>query len=100
MLPAAIDTDLSPRELSFTGAMQAMAAGWTVNPILNSSTIVLMVSAQIESLTSQVVGQRPNRIEPRAIKRRPKPHRLLNMTRQAAREKLLQGTDPYKQKQK
>ena len=100
MLQAAIDTDLSPRELSFTGAMQAMAAGWTVNPILNSSTIVLMVSAQIESLTSQVVGQRPNRIEPRAIKRRPKPHRLLNMTRQAAREQLLQGTDPYKQKQK
>ena len=35
------------------------------------------------------IGNRPNRIEPRAIKRRPKPHDLLTVPRNQAREKLL-----------
>lgn len=96
MLQAAIDTDLSPRELSFTNAMQAMAASWIVNPILNSSALALMVSTQIESLTSQIVGKRPNRFEPRAVKRRPKPLRLLNIPRKEAKEMLLEGIDPFK----
>ena len=96
MLQAAIDTDLAPRELSFTNAMQAMAASWIVNPILNSSALALMVSTQIESLTSQIVGKRPNRFEPRAVKRRPKPLRLLTIPRKQAKEMLLEGIDPFK----
>ena len=75
-----------------------MAASWIVNPIVNRSIVALLAAAQIESLASQIVGQRPNRIEPRAVKRRPSPIRLLNMTRQEARELLLQGIDPYKKR--
>ena len=75
-----------------------MATSWIVNPIVNRSIVALLAAAQIESLASQIVGQRPNRIEPRAVKRRPSPIRLLNMTRQAARELLLQGIDPYKKR--
>ena len=96
MLQAALDTDISPRELSFTSAMTTMAIGWVMNPTLNRSTEVLMTSTQIESLTSQIVGQRPNRVEPRAVKRRPKPIRLLNIPREEARALLLRGIDPYK----
>ena len=60
---------------------------------------VMLIAAQIESLTDQLVGNRPGRVEPRAVKRRPKPNRLLNMTRAEARELLCSGVDPY-QKQK
>jgi len=50
----------------------------------------------IESLTRQIVGNRPGRFEPRAVKRRPKPLRLLNITRDKAREQLRKGVDPFK----
>ncbi len=96
MLQAAIDTDLSPRQLSFTSAMQAMAASWVVFPTQDNPTIALLIETAIEGLTSQLVGNRPGRIEPRAVKRRPKPLRLLNMTREAARKLLRSGIDPYK----
>jgi hypothetical protein len=35
------------------------------------------------------VGDRANRVEPRAGKRRPKPHKLLNQPRAEARAKLI-----------
>jgi len=98
MLQAAMDTDLSPRQLSFTSAMQSMAASWVINPTLNEAALALMITTQIRSLTSQVVGNRPNRVEPRAVKRRPKPIRLLNMVREKARELLLQHTNPFKKR--
>ena len=98
MLQATIDSEVSPRQLSFTNAMQNMAASWVILPTLDTPMIALMITTQIESLTSQLVGKRPNRVEPRAVKRRPKPIRLLNMTRDKARELLLSGTDPFKRR--
>jgi len=96
ILHAAIDAGLKPREISFTTAMQTMAASWVVNPTLSAPLAKSMITYQIASLAQQIVGKRPNRSEPRAVKRRPKPHRLLNMTRAAARELLRKGIDPYK----
>ena len=96
MLQAAKDSDLSPRELSFTSAMQAMVASWAVIPTQDGPTIEAIISAQIASLRSQLVGQRPNRVEPTAVKRRPKPIPLLTMPRDEARDLLLRGIDPYK----
>ena len=43
-----------------------------------------------------LLGKRPGRVEPRAVKRRPKAMRLLTMMRDAARALLLKGIDPYK----
>jgi hypothetical protein len=40
------------------------------------------------------VGNRPDRIEPRAIKRRPKPQDLLTVPRDEARAKLLAAVSP------
>jgi hypothetical protein len=42
-------------------------------------------------IASYEVGDRPDRVEPRAIKRRPKPHRLLDEPRKEARERLLKN---------
>jgi len=98
MLQAAMESGLSPRQLSFTNAMQTMAASWSVLPTLDPSRVALMITVQLASLTRPLVGNRPNRIEPRAVKRRPKPMRLLNMPRDAAREQLRRGVDPYKKR--
>jgi putative transposase len=95
MLQAASTAGLSPRQLSFANALQTMAASWGVLPVLGHERLPAVIAAQLASLTSPLVGDRPGRIEPRAVKRRPKPMRLLNMTRDAAREQLLSGVDPY-----
>jgi putative transposase len=101
MLQAAQRHELSPRQLSFTTAMQTLAASWQTLPTLDQPTQLSLIEAQIDSLAQQIVGkpERANRVEPRAVKRRPKPHRLLTMTREAARALLLSGVDPY-EKQK
>ncbi|MFV1962907.1 MAG: IS4 family transposase [Acidimicrobiia bacterium] len=98
MLQAAAGKNLSPRQLSFALAVQTMAASWVLLPTADKSVQVTLIETQIASLTGQLVGNRPGRIEPRAIKRRPKPHRLLTMTREEARDLLLQGIDPYAKK--
>lgn len=98
MLQAAIKSDLSSRQLSFANAMQTMAASWVVLPTLENPRIAFVITMQLESLTTPIVGKRPNRIEPRAVKRRPKPIRLLNIPRDAAREKLRTGIDPFKRR--
>ena len=43
----------------------------------------------LEVIASYEVGNRPNRVEPRVVKRRPKPHRFVNDPRQQARDRLL-----------
>jgi len=98
MLQAAMGSGLSPRQLSFANAMQTMAASWGVLPALDRSRVATMIASQLASLTRPIVGNRPNRIEPRAVKRRPKPMRLLTMPRDAAREQLLHGVDPYERR--
>lgn len=69
-----------------------------VLPTLDNSPIALVITVQLASLTSAIVGNRPNRIEPRAVKRRPKPLRLLTMPRDAAREQLRNGADPFQER--
>jgi hypothetical protein len=45
----------------------------------------------LKMLRQEQVGNRPGRCEPRAVKRRPKAHKLLTEPRQEARVKLLQA---------
>lgn len=88
MLQAAIVAERSPRELSFTVAMQTIAAAWMV-AVVTEEHHELLVQLRIKHMGSHRIGHRPNRIEPRAIKRRPKPHDLLMEPRDQARAKLL-----------
>jgi hypothetical protein len=99
MLQAATEAGLSPRELSFTNALQTIAASLGSLPLMDDDTVARLIAAQLAGLTEQRIGDRPNRVEPRAVKRRPKPHRLLNMPRDKARALLRRGIDPY-EKQK
>ena len=91
ILQSAQASGCSPRALSFTAAMQAIAASWIVAAQAGASVFGALVEAHLANLAGHRVGNRPDRVEPRAVKRRPKPHRLLTKPRAEARLELLAG---------
>ena len=91
MLASALQADRSPRDMSFTAAMQKIAAGWTTVLLLEDSQLAMLIEEHLNDLPRHRVGHRPNRVEPRAVKRRPKPHKLLTKPRKVARAELLAG---------
>ena len=91
MAQSALEHGVSPRQLSFTAAMQQLAASWCLLPLADDHLALLLVDTHREHLGRHQVGHRPNRIEPRAVKRRPKPHALLTVPRAEARAALLAG---------
>ena len=88
---AASEDACLPREISFTAAMQKLAASWVGAPCFNEAMCDELRRANHKHLPKHRVRNRPNRVEPRAIKRRPKPHKLLTKPRAQARADLLAG---------
>ncbi len=60
--------------------------------VCDATQLVQLIAIALRHLAAHRVGNRPDRIEPRAIKRRPKPHKLLTKPRKEAREALIAGT--------
>jgi len=89
LLQAALAADRSPRQLSFTAALQKIAASWATLAVCDETMADQLIQTNLRHLAKHVVGDRPGRVEPRAIKRRPKPQRLLNQPRAEARAELL-----------
>jgi hypothetical protein len=85
------EPERSPRQLSFTAAMQKLAASWVSAPSFTEGMADELRRVNYKHLPKHRVGHRPNRVEPRAIKRRPKPHKLLTQRRAEARAVLLRG---------
>jgi hypothetical protein len=52
----------------------------------------------LELIGAKRVGDRPDRYEPRAVKRRPKPHPLLKMPRKATRRLIERERSPHDMK--
>ena len=94
ILQSARESERSPRQLSFTAAMQSIAASWMLNALSDDSLAASLIEVKLENLRGHVVGKRPGRVEPRAVKRRPKPHALLTVPRDQARAELLAGKSP------
>ena len=93
MLEAALRTERSPRELSFTAALQKIAAAWAVLATAEEGLLVSLIDTLLTDLTTHRVGHRPNRVEPRKVKRRPKAQELLTEPRDQARARLYQGNN-------
>jgi putative transposase len=78
--------DKLPRQLSFKGAVQAMNAFLHAlsarGPNMEEQYQCLLLT-----ISEQTIGDRPDRIEPRRVKRRPKPYKLLNEPRDQARKR-------------
>src|SRR5205807_661362 len=89
MSRAAEEAGRSPREVSFKGTLQTMTAfqdalRWTEKEERRRLWEVLLAA-----IGGHRVADRPGRVEPRAIKRRPKPQRILTVPRPEARKRLL-----------
>jgi len=95
MAQAALLADIIPRQLSFKHTLQLWIA-WRQNGTSNDD------DSQLETLfiliAQQRVGNRPGRIEPRALKRRPKPFPLLTKSRSIAQEDVRKYGHPKKLK--
>jgi DDE family transposase len=85
MAQAALNANVRPRQISFKHTLQMWVA-WSQQQFLSEAmedtTELFEVIAQIR------VGNRPGRIEPRAIKRRPKAFPRLQTSRRTARARI------------
>ncbi|MCA9147422.1 MAG: IS4 family transposase [Planctomycetaceae bacterium] len=93
MLQSAYQAGVSPRHQSFTAALQKIAAGFVVLAVLETCATTVGDTHR-EQLPSHRVGHRPDRIEPRCLKRRPKSQKLLTIPRDQARADLLATRSP------
>lgn len=91
MMRAASRTGLCPRQLSCQGAVQAVNGFIAALIVAKGEVVVALLDGLWLSVAAHRVGNRPNRIAPRAVKRRPKPHKLLRVPRPKARRRLETG---------
>jgi len=94
LLRSARASGLQPRQLSFTAALQSIAVSWLAIVLSDTSVAERLIQATLAGLPEHIVGHRPHRVEPRAIKRRPKPHDLLTKPRPQARAELIGKKSP------
>jgi putative transposase len=79
-----------PRQISFTGTCQYVLASWmqlssgSIAPQLRNDYLLAM----LKQIASCEVAHRPGRLEPRVVKRRPKPYKLMQKPRNELRRQL------------
>jgi len=91
MARAAEQAGIEPREVSFTGAVQTLNAFAPALELADEPERSRLWEILLRMMARHRVGDRPNRYEPRAVKRRAKPIALLTIPRNAARARLLIG---------
>jgi Transposase DDE domain len=91
MARAARDLDCPPCWLSFTGALQALTAFAERLLGARGEQARALHEWLLLVIGSHQVGDRPDRVEPRAVKRRPKNYPLLNRPRAQARMQTIKG---------
>ena len=95
MAQAASFADILPRQLSFKHALQLWRVWRQQSNLMNEDESLRILCLLI---AENRVGNRPGRIEPRMIKRRPKPYSLLVIIRGLARVHVKKYGHPKKQK--
>jgi hypothetical protein len=88
MAEAATEGKLLPVQLSFTAALQLVRAFASLVWTADAEQLEDLRRRLRSALREHEVGDRPNRWEPRARKRRPKHYPFLNETRQKARKRM------------
>lgn len=92
MLQSALAGECRPDHLSFAASLQMLANTWVLAaapPMVLISARERLIALRILNGHSHRVGHRPNRVEPRAVKRRPSPLALLTELRSVAKARLL-----------
>ena len=88
MAHAALGHGVVPRQVSLQGTRQTLAAFHSLLAQMPSTARKSIVHIVLSAIARHRVGTRPDRYEPRACKRRPKPYPLLRVPRQQARARL------------
>jgi hypothetical protein len=89
MAQAALSQERLPRQLSFAAALAVVTGNWSQSTLAGRDMLPKLAQAQWRLIAWYEVGNRPDRVEPRAVKRRPKPHKLLTKPRREAQADLL-----------
>jgi len=90
---AALAQGRHPRDISFSACQQAVTAAWGQWPRFAAAERVRQGADLLVVLGRARVGNRPDRCEPRAVKRRPKEYDRLMKPRGQARAELLAPQD-------
>jgi DDE family transposase len=80
-----------PRQISFTASLDAVRAGWVNMTHASTDLRRALGMGLLEALGQEQVGDRPDRCEPHAVKKRPKKQALLMVPRAEAKAALLRG---------
>ncbi len=88
MAQAAVNHQKKPWQISFTGSLQALRAFGGFWPAARAVDPDAFYDDFLRALAEHRVGHRPDRMEPRARKRRPKHYPLLNEPRHQAKARL------------
>src|SRR6266851_4269625 len=89
MAQAAQKFEVTPRQLSFAGAMQTLNEFRPLLLTAGDEELAELSGRIVAAIASHRVGDRPNRVEPRKIKRRPKGYSRLLKPRAQERAALL-----------
>jgi hypothetical protein len=88
---AAQEAGVHPRDISFTATRQTLEAAWSQLSQAAADERVRQGRHFLSEVAKERVGDRPDRCEPRAVKRRPKQYDRLTKPRAQARAELLHG---------
>ena len=85
MAQAATELRKQAREISFKAAQETIQEFHVLLLQAEVSLLPKLVKHMVQIASEHIVGNRPGRSEPRAVKRRPKPHKRLQHSRAEAR---------------
>ena len=88
MAEAAVRHGARPRQLSVQGARQTLEGFRVELGRAGGGAVGELVSATLRAIASHRVGDRPDRAEPRVVKRRPKAYPRMQEPRKEAKERL------------
>jgi Transposase DDE domain len=88
MARAASEAGVEPRQLSFAGAVQAVNAFAPALQLAEPTEQDKLLRILLRVIARDRVGDRPDRYEPRAVKRRSKPIAMLSVPRDQMRKRL------------
>lgn len=94
MADAAEKHGVLPRQISFKTTLLALLAFAPYLAMMTPSQAEAYYSQMLDAIARHRVGDRPDRVEPRKRKRRPKPYDHLNVPRQTAREQCRKKKKP------
>ena len=91
MAEAARRHDIAPREISLQGARQTLEAFRSGHAAATAEDAPRVEGLILRAIASHRVGDRPDRVEPRVVKRRPKGYPRMQVPREIARRRLMRA---------